>query len=268
MSQKDTIIKKLFEVPIRLEPKEHIYYYAQEDIFTSVSKILASLQKTFDEKLMAERCSKNPEHEHYRKTPQEIIKIWRDKSINACNFGTELHNYAESKILDTPIPYHKNKITESFDSFYDEILSQINHVVLEQSVCFPKYKIAGTFDYLGLFKNTDLFIFDWKTNANFIVESDYCLLPPFDFLDKSKLTLYSIQTFIYKFILEQYYKLSVRDTRIVWFFDPEKTIISPVQKKYIKKEGYGWAIFQPNFTYNPKLIEDIILFGTRKINAQ
>ena len=61
--------------------------------------------------------------------------------------------------------------------------------------CNPKYKIAGTADYLGLFKES-LIIKDWKTNKDFKDNSDYTLVEPFAFLDKSDLTKYTLQAYL------------------------------------------------------------------------
>ena len=241
--------------------KEDTHQYFIENVeYHSVSKVLGTIEKPFNEKEMSLKCSVNPQHEHFGKKPDEILQIWNDSNKVACDDGHKFHNFGENWIrlqycqdknegilLGNEITsvmnnnLHLDSYFMAFNRFFtDNIFKNGFELVgLELQIASKKYKICGTFDalfmYLGL-----LFIFDWKTNKKFDSKSSYKLNAPYNDYDSSKHTYYTFQVHIYKWILENEYGIPVKDSRIVWFHNGE------------------YQIFKPAFAYNAEFIESIL----------
>jgi hypothetical protein len=235
-------------------------YFIENQEYHSVSKVLGTIEKPFDEKGMSLKCSVNPEHEHFGKTSKQIIDIWADSNKLACDNGHTFHLYAENWIR---LSYEEDSVNESFlgneicqiidknrhlepyfaafNLFFAKNICQNNYqlVGLEVQIASKKYKICGTFDALFMYLGM-LIIFDWKTNKKFDSKNSYKLNAPYQDYDSSKHTYYTFQVHIYKWILENEYGIPIKDSRIIWFHNGE------------------YQIFKPAFAYNAEFIESIL----------
>lgn len=262
----EEIKNTLKKEPISIIESTHQYYYNKTEKFTSVSKILSFLEKPFDEIEQSYKCSINPKHKLFGVSPVKIIQIWQDYNQLRKDIGHIAHTYNEGVLLKDKTLIGRAKNSKFYDTLYSNGFDDFNLKVLQANkidlvgcevmMCYPKFKLAGTTDYLGLWQNY-LIVSDWKTNEDFKDYSDYYLVEPFQFLDKSDLTKYTIQTYIYKFMLEENYGLNIKDVRIVWF-GKEK------QFTYKHTSGLNWYSFAPKFKHDKALIQDIIQFGLEK----
>ena len=219
--------------------------------FISVSKILYALKKPFDEKKMSLKCSENPNHEHYGKKPDDIIKIWREKAQHSRVIGNNLDNYIDISLTNSKENVDYSKIDLNvldnrnlyFEKFKNDIIEKfgLELVSQEDTVMDIIKMIYGRIDAIFLWNNK-LVIFDWKSNEELTTESDFKLLYPFDYLDNSKLTEYTLQVYLYRWILEQAYILEkpINGCRII----------------HLNSKGY--SVIKPKFDYNPIEIENII----------
>jgi hypothetical protein len=238
---KDVILNKF---PIEFKEDTHQYFVNGEE-YTSVSKILETLTPKFDDITMSEKCSINKKHEHFGKTPDEILEIWKEKNKVACENGSKFHDnvqmFLEDKKDEIEYEYFFDSLFSQFMIFHNDIIvkNKLDIVGLELKVASPTFKVCGTFD--ALFKyNGNLFIFDWKTNSKFDTSSKYKLNRPYSKYDKSKLTYYTFQVFIYKWILENEYQINISDCRIVWFNEN------------------GYEIYKPKFEYEEQFIKRLL----------
>lgn len=255
----NTIIEKImktnFKIGLSFDEKTHTYSLEREPI-KSTSKVLESLKKPFDPKPMAIKCSQNPNHEHFGKTPEQIIELWQSKTDNACDVGHEFHLVAENYLKNNGNYFLDNPFKESdlvlFEKFYRDVfvkhdegtLRQIVQTIgLEIRIAHPLYRVGGTFDaLLQYIQHGWLLIFDWKTNAKFTTTDNYSLIEPYQDFDSSKLTIYTFQTYIYRFILQDVYGIDVKDCRIVWFDLTNNT----------------YQVHKPKFAYNEQFIRSVL----------
>lgn len=249
LQTKEEIRNLLKKYKIHFDEATHKYAY-EGLTGPSVTGLLSHLHKRFDEKAMALRCSQNPNHSLYSLTPEEILLIWKQKNEVSKVRGSSTHDYAEAclwndkerikKALENK--YLNYKLVAGFNFFKQTYLVPYDFEVVETEckIVFPEHCIFGTFDALLYFPKYGYFIFDWKTNEKWEDYSNYNLLPPFDFLDKSKWTEYTIQVYIYKYILQREYGIDIKGCRVVWL--NEEQVISK----------------KPKFEYDEKMIEKII----------
>jgi len=126
---------------------------------------------------------------------------------------------------------------------------------LEVRVVVPRFRISGTFDALFLMKWQGkylIFIYDWKTNKWKDDEpfdySRWKYEPPFDFLTKDHLTDYTMQVWLYRYILEEEYGIPIDGARVVWFHEK-------LPKRY--------KIWKPKFEYDKDFIEEILAYNLK-----
>ena len=87
-------------------------------------------------------------------------------------------------------------------------------------------------------KEKDYFyIADYKTNKKFDFESTYnnYFLDPISSLEECSFTTYSLQTSIYRYIIEKNLGVELGDSIVIWFNDKNDSY-EPVKCTYFKKE--------------------------------
>jgi hypothetical protein len=234
---------KLKKHSIYFEEEKHEYNLNDKKL-VPVTKILDYLKPKFDSEVQAKRCSENQNYYLFGKTKEEILQVWDNQNAQACERGHLFHLFAEKVVKNENFDdvLVDDRLKQSFLKFWGIVKELgINQIITEQKLAMPIFDIAGTFDLLVNFEKYGLFIFDWKTNQEFTTYSDFNLLEPFDKFDKSKLTLYTFQIYIYKYILEQEYNIEVKGERIIWL-----------------NELKGVVSHKPKFKYDINLIEDVI----------
>lgn len=240
------IKNRLNNVKIDFEEETHTYTINAKKC-VSVTTLLDKLTKRFDNYSMALSSSKNYEHELFGINPDEIIEIWTSRNQLACTRGTNIHLYCEAVInnentneLIKNVPID---ISNAFLNFYSTIIlpNLECSIAVEQRLGSEKLGLAGTCDWLPFFKEFGLFIFDWKTNQKMSVESDFKLSYPFNYLDNSKLTIYTLQTHIYRYLLEVEYDIKTSGERIIWI-----------------NEKQGVISYKPKFSYSKEFTKKVI----------
>ena len=156
----------------------------------SVTTVLNSLQSPFD----MDKQTKLKELE--TGIPAGIIKwTWDTKREIASNYGSRFHQYLEDHYnLNSPKGYFPS--ADKYISDYSEDVTVRTEFRVGNDV------LAGTFDNLSVRGDGRYILKDWKTNADLTLKSDYKLLEPFSYLDKSKLTIYSLQLSLYRVLLD------------------------------------------------------------------
>lgn len=224
----------------------HKYFVGDRELL-SVSVVTHLFKEHFDSETKAvetsERNWDNPNSKYYRMTPEEILKQWKDKSVNSCVTGTYIHEFGESCFYymtgqyDKILPEFKCRLTSDggFESrspkedaavrFYQDIPKCIVPILAETKVYDANLGYAGTFDILFYYDATldgkddsysGLFECDWKTNEdlykNFMEKK---LLAPFDNLLDMPLSVYKLQLSLYQICLENI-GLKTVARRILW----------------------------------------------------
>ena len=230
----------------------HKYYLHGEEL-ECVSNITHIFKPHIDGDRLAEetyaRNYNNANSKYYRMTVEEIKAQWKRISEDACETGTQRHNFGESVFY---------WMTEDYDSIPEEFADRFSfddngeRIVTakypkEEAIldfwrdlpdCFipilaenrvynvnEYYRYCGTFDILFYYDSTvigkpeeqsGLCIFDYKTNKdlykNFKGET---LLPPFDELLNNDLNIYKLQLAAYQLCLERI-GLKIIARRLIW----------------------------------------------------
>lgn len=175
--------------------------------FISVTTLINEFIKPFDEDYWSKIKA-----EERGITQKAILEEWHQKNVHSNVLGTSIHAWIENYFKQQwqPLPNDIEQIDRinKFNIIFSEKLYKMTPLLFETKVFSKKWKIAGTIDALFQY-NDKLIIFDWKTNKDFITDSDRRgrfekLLPPFDSFYKNHLNEYSIQLSLYRMILEEY----------------------------------------------------------------
>jgi hypothetical protein len=223
--------------------------------FTSVSKIINACTIPTDWNAVAAKCSTNPDHEHYRKSPDEILTIWRTKSTTGANRGNELDDaleYTQVNKSKYDGSFTDDKAANKYNSFYQfyqsNILPHFTHIGAEIWLNSKTLGVNGRLDELMHYTTpTDLIVFDYKNTESIKAENKWKKLRgPLSKLDDCELNKYTLQLYLYKYILEEY-GFNVHAVRILQLLENETKPIKPA------------------FGYSKSLIEDIVSFAKTEI---
>ena len=116
----------------------------------------------------------------------------------------------------------------------------------------PDLKVNGRLD--ALFQlNDKILLIDWKNNEEIKTSNPYekCFGPLYKY-DACDLNFYTVQVYIYTYILRKVYGLT-------------NINIVPLIVR-IGENDFG--IYSPQIPYSDQLVEDIISFATQEINKQ
>lgn len=216
----------------------------------SVSKILKSLQVQTDFFEVAVKCSKNPKHEYFGKDPAEIQQIWFAKGRAGAERGNFIDRYIQSVLSTKDITISAVSNDEEttskcnqFLKFYNEFLSSMQFIGAEVKLT-SKLGINGRLDAMFSYSNkvrrNNLLIVDWKNNDKIRTSNKYKkLLGPAKMFDDCEAVLFTLQTYLYKYILEEY-GLKVSSTRVIQILSDH--VVS----------------HKPYFNYDKRFIEDVV----------
>ena len=241
----------------------------------SVSKIVEVMHEPFDKEGVANKTfSKHfndPNSKYYHMSVQEIIASWNAKAELGRNNGKVLDTYIgmilenyESKEILEKYKASLNEIAANkcnvFDKFYNEnIVNKLEFLTREQMLHDETKGVVGRFDAMFLKNDVrtpgvqNLLLIDWKNTEKIETSNSYSKLKgPLYKYDDCELNRYTIQLYIYVYILRKVYHLT--DVRII----PLLVQIGTVD----------YAIYAPQIPYSDELVCDIISFAINEINIQ
>lgn len=239
----------------------------------SVSSIIHNISNEFDKELQSQRCFEkyynDPNSKYYNKTKDDILKLWEEKSTIGKTNGSLLDkfidfytkqlysdNFDENNIynfLDAE-EYHQSIYNKclNFKLFYENyiIKNNINFIGNEIWMIDDINNVIGRLDALFMYKD-ELLVIDWKQNETISIDNKFQhLLGPLNMYDDCDLNKYTIQVYLYKFILSNIYKFNnIIVTRIIQLLD----------------NGTKYKIFKPIIPYSDNLVIDIINYSKNKI---
>lgn len=193
---------------------------------TTVSKTLDSMTSPFDAEATARRCYEKaqrmgPGYKYYGMSVQDILIYWDRKNKDACECGRLVDDFIGS-ILDTR-SMTSDEVVElrgRLDTAKSEWLHKTKcakktldllaaggyeFMSRELDLCDPLKRIRGRFDAI-YYKDNAVWLFDWKSNDEITLENRYEKFhgPMMNF-PECKYYRYSMQLYIYKYILRMYY---------------------------------------------------------------
>jgi len=170
---------------------------------------------------------------------QQILLEWEDIKDTACAKGSDLHSYSDNfmhnRVFPTDVP---DALINQFNSFYQKFIQNNLVIRTEYVLADEELGIAGMIDLFCYNKKKDYFyISDYKTNKKFEFESKYrnYYLDPISHLDECEFNTYSLQTSIYRYIIEKNLGIELGDSIVIWFNDKNGDY-EPVKCDYLKKD--------------------------------
>lgn len=220
--------------------------------FLSTSAVMKTMQEKKDWLAIATKCGKNPEHEHYGKTGEEIQKIWWSKGSKGADRGNILDDYITAKLAkkDYVIPESADEETlekiKAFDKFAEKKLGKLQYVGSEiwlNSGHGILCRLDALFVYIHDGKAT-LLVVDWKNTNNIRTENHFQQLKgPLAAYDDCEMVTYSFQVLVYWYILACEYGLNLSGVRIVQILKDTVKVHEPVipYDKELVIAAFDWA---------------------------
>lgn len=210
-------------VDIQFYEKEHLYYNKGKKLI-STTTLIKQFEQPFNKDYWLRIKAKQEGI-----TEKELEAIWDAKKEAGISKGSYLHNYIEDalqrKFDNNVICELKKQALDFVNRFY------ANHIVSE--LVIGNDLIGGMIDNLSMIDG-HLYIIDYKTDKKFSTESNYYYLPPIDHLSKCEFNKYSLQTSIYRMMLEER-GFKVKGQIIFWFNEYNDTY-KQIECKYLKEE--------------------------------
>ena len=224
----------LFSEKITLDRDSHIYKLKDyDDIeFTSVTTFIGHFFEEFDAKKVATKLV-NSNMKYMHMSVEELMAQWK----HAADYGTVVHEELEDYILHGTEVKEKKSIQGI--NWLKKYMVKSRYDVYSECIVYSKeLKLAGTIDLLLYDKNADSYaIMDWKTSkridskafknrkGNHRVTSN---------MDDCNFNHYSLQTSLYRYILEKFYGLKITEHMIVHLMEDDCVgYHTPYLKNYI-----------------------------------
>ena len=187
------------------DPIKHKYTHDGED-YISVTTYIEKFHKPFETQYLSLKVAQR------RGIPQQwVLNEWKEINDYANLIGSETHNWIENyfRKIWTPLPTNLDIIhrINKFNKIYATKMYKLEPLAFEVRIFSKKWRIAGMLDALFIYRD-QLFIIDYKTNKEFITDSNIKyperLRYPFDSYYKTHLNEYSIQVSLYALILKEW----------------------------------------------------------------
>lgn len=214
------------------EAETHKYFFYGIEL-PSVSAVVSKFAP-FDSEGLALKCSKNPKHKFYGKTPEEILQIWDELKNTAATAGTQVHEFGEACCdwwtgnTENITGQYRKRITEqglmaespkeiAVARWWNDLDTERYIVVNKETrIVNPLLGYAGTFDLLLFDKVTGHFLLkDYKTNEDLFKSFGDHLQPPLNFILANDVGKYTVQQNLYRIQLENI-GLTVDSANLIW----------------------------------------------------
>ena len=178
-------------------------YTCDGQLLPSVTTILKRIKPAFDKEGISAKCAAKE-----GVSQAEILAQWKASSDAALAKGKALHANAELAALKPETwlqSTHTMVEINAWNLWWTRARKSMTPVAVEYVMADTDLGVAGTLDMLAeSSKTSQRHVFDWKTGKKFGIKNDWGrkLLPPFEDLDDCELNVYSLQTSIYRLMLE------------------------------------------------------------------
>ena len=239
-----------------------------KDCPLSASRIIETLKEPFDQEAVAKKTFMkhfdDPNSVYYHMSVADIINLWSQKAETGKLNGQLLDKYigytfelsenadeVKKKFLESIDEVPRKKCI-SFDDFYQKnILNKLKFVCREVLLYDNSLKINGRPDALFL-SGDNLILVDWKNTEDIKTSNPWNKLKgPLYAYDACDLNVYTVQVYLYKYMLKNTYHITSNIVPII---------------VNIRQEGFG--IYQPIIPYSDELVEKVIEYATEEINRK
>ena len=213
------MMNKINENIISLNIENHTYSLNDNKNiqFTSVTTYISDFFEKFDQLKIAKKLIKtSPKYAHY--SIEGLIADW-DKSRD---YGTLIHKQIEDAIngVSKPTEIKAKNGVEWINNYLED---KKYDLYIEKTIFSKELKLAGTMDLLVRLKDTDEYIIiDWKTNKKIDTRSyrnKKGTHPITSNVEDCKYNVYAFQLSLYRYLLEEYYGLNIKQQIIAHIDD-------------------------------------------------
>lgn len=210
---------------LEFEEKGHKYKYKGNNL-TPVSNVVEGFVEEFDLEFNARNVA-----ERRGLHPDQVKEEWRINNKQACDFGTQVHNFAEKYVYHTYLAPTQDYSKHYFPTnghelavvkFWNQLSDRYMPVSLELQMFSETMFYAGTCDVLMFDSYSGGFVLlDYKTNKN--LHKNFrgkTMLYPFEYLLDSPYNHYQIQLSLYQMLLEEK-DYRIVDRIVLWLKDGE-----------------------------------------------
>lgn len=216
----DTELKDLLSNKLGVEKEK------ARSCVTTVSKTLDSMSSPFDAEATARKCYEKaqrmgPDYKYHGMSVQDILDCWDRKNKDACECGKLVDDYIGSTLdarsmlkkeiddladrLKTAKPEWLRKTECAGKTLKSLAAGGYEYMSRERDLCDPLTRIRGRFDAI-YYKDGAVWLFDWKSNDEITTDNMYeNFHGPMMSFPECKYYRYSMQLYIYKYILRTYY---------------------------------------------------------------
>lgn len=263
-SQVQLVLDKINETTGTIPLRKAIYNFCPY----SVSKIVEVMHKPFEREKVAQKTFdkhfNDETSKYYHMSVEEILAAWEEKARFGRDNGKILDTFIEmllekhesqeflDKFISCINPVAANKCKQ-YQTFYENnIKDKLEFVGRELMLHSPKDQVNGRLDALFM-KGDTLLLIDWKNNETITTSNEWekCKGPLYQY-DACDLNLYTVQVYVYVYILRKIYHL-------------DNLSIVPLIVR-IGENDFG--IYSPQIPYSDSLVEDIISFAKDEINKK
>jgi len=210
-------MNKLKDSNITLDHKTHIYSL-QDDPgfkFTSSTTFIHKFFEPFNKYKVAAKLLKLPKYAG--KTREDLFAEWKASSVK----GTKIHEEMEYYILEKTPP---ESIPGKFGQQWVDAVISKNCKLLPEVIVYSKERgIAGMIDLLVYNPDDKGYtLVDWKTNKKINKKSfkgKVGIKPATLGVEDCNFNHYSLQLSLYRYILEEYYGLKIKNQYLVHLTD-------------------------------------------------
>ena len=202
-------MNKINDNNIKLEHENHEYKLKNHPdiIFTSVTTFVNSFFEPFDEVKVSNHLVNNVP-KYFGETPESLIEKWNV----ARQYGTDVHLEIENWIKEGIKPKDEKSIAAT--KWIGGYVSRPNIDTFSEVIVYSKeLGIAGTIDILMMNKNTEEYVLiDWKTSKKIDMNSfngKKGIKKETSKIEDCNYNHYALQLSLYRYILEEYYNISV-----------------------------------------------------------
>lgn len=210
----------------------HKYFIGKQQL-TSVTTVIGKYKQPFDADYWS---AKKAEERGVSK--EQVLAEWDKIKEDACVRGSHLHEYMDHLTHNRvfPIPVVDDLKVQAH-LFYNDFIKKNVAVRTEFVVCDEELGIAGMIDLLAYnLQKRQFYIIDYKTNKKFSRNNPYQRYKkPLDHLEECEFNTYSLQTSLYRYIIEKNTGIQLGESYIVWFNEEEESY-HPIHCPYLKND--------------------------------
>ena len=236
---------------IKFGEKWHTYKCNHNIKYVSGTKFISMLFPKFDMVAVSEKCSAGKNPKYAGRSPLDIRNEWSENGRISSDEGTNIHEYAESKVSKWDVSKQPKPLSDRCTAIYKQadiitskLLDKFVFVCAEMIVFSPSLKIAGMVDLVMWSPITNtILILDWKTNKKSPLDKNGFGkkgFHPVDHLQDTNLNHYRLQLSLYRFIMENegyFPRMTKYQQAIIHLSDKSYAVIPLEYYEYEIKEG-------------------------------